>query len=286
MDKITELQTECEQLKSLEEDFKMSEKKLISDMKKKGDLARQMLSEKDSYIQRLLSNNDSGSGNGNSNSNSSYSSQATGSGKGSSSSGNSSSSSSSSGGVGGGVICGETENLNNMDTNTASITSIHGSPSNSVTGKRSYDSNSAQPLTAQSNPSPSTPSSKSSSNPPMSTAPDSQHQPQSQSQGREGGSEGRVGAANCRSVTLSQTNQDQQAYLKQAFCGFLKAKEAVEMEHLGAINYFLLLNFITFTFTPSLALFLVLFRISLSLVLLCFALIGPSKAALFSQRIF
>ena len=30
---------------------------------------------------------------------------------------------------------------------------------------------------------------------------------------------------------LSVTDQD---YLKQAFCGFLKAKEAVEMEHLGA----------------------------------------------------
>ena len=64
VDKITELESECKKRKNLEEDFKLNEKKLINDMKKKGDLARQMLSEKDSYISQLLSNNDSGSGSG------------------------------------------------------------------------------------------------------------------------------------------------------------------------------------------------------------------------------
>lgn len=42
-----------------------------------------------------------------------------------------------------------------------------------------------------------------------------------------------------KGASLSSTEQEQHiAYLKQAFCGFLKAKEAVEMEHLGEICVF------------------------------------------------
>ena len=42
------------------------------------------------------------------------------------------------------------------------------------------------------------------------------------------------GGAVERAASLSSTEQEQHiAYLKQAFCGFVKAKEAVEMEHLG-----------------------------------------------------
>jgi hypothetical protein len=214
VDKIAELETECERLKSLEEDFKVKEKKLITDMKKKGDLARQMLSEKDTYIQQILSNNDSGSNNGNSNS-----------GKGGNNSGSSSSSSSSSSSGGGGGVQGNTENYN-----TTSTTSSSSAPSNSTGGQRLHDSNPS--------PAPSTtttvPLNQSSSNPSSSTTP--YHQSQSQSQGRVEGREGRVGVGSNRSGTLTQTDHDQQAYLKQAFCGFVKAKEPVEMEHLGILT--------------------------------------------------
>ena len=231
VDKITELETECEKLKNLEENFKLNEKKLINDMKKKGDLARQMLSEKDTYISQLLSNNDSGSGSGNgdgnNNINTSHNSHNIGGGKSSSSSsgsssGSSSSSSSGSGGAGG-VGHGKTESSNLIDNNTTSTSSSSGAPSSS-------NSNMKQSYLDQSNPAPSTPSNKSSSNPSIST-PNTQHQ--SYNQGREESREEGVGQRNNRSVTLSMTDQDQQAYLKQAFCGFVKAKEAVEMEHLG-----------------------------------------------------
>jgi hypothetical protein len=44
------------------------------------------------------------------------------------------------------------------------------------------------------------------------------------------------GGAGDRAASLSGTEQEQHiAYLKQAFCGFVKAKEAVEMEHLGEL---------------------------------------------------
>ena len=189
-------------------------------MKKKGDLARQMLSEKDTYIQQILSNNDSGSNNGNINNNNS---NAAGSGKGAN---NSSSSSSSNSGSsissgGGDAVQGNTESHNT--TSTASSSSA---PSSSTGGQRLSDS--------YPSPAPSTittvPSNQSSSNSSSSTTPN--HQSQSQSQGREG----RVGVGSNRSGTLTQTDHDQQAYLKQAFCGFVKAKEAVEMEHLGTLT--------------------------------------------------
>ena len=221
VDKIAELETECEKLRSHEEDFKTNEKKLINDMKKKGDLARQMLSEKDTYIQQLLSNNGTGSNNGNSNNtNSSHNDNLTGSGK-------SKNSSSSSGSVdsGGGVVAhGKTENSNITDNHATSISS-------SSSGRNNSSSNPNQTPLDQSHTAPSTPLNKSSSDRSMSTTPNSQSN--SQSQGRDEGGEGRVAVGHNRSVALSQTDQDQQAYLKQAFCGFVRAKEAVEMEHLG-----------------------------------------------------
>lgn len=63
------MKAECDDLKDREESLKKREKTLHSEMKKKGDLARQMLAEKDVYIQQLLSNNSNGSiNNGNNNS--------------------------------------------------------------------------------------------------------------------------------------------------------------------------------------------------------------------------
>lgn len=56
-DKLEAMKAECEDLKDREESLKRKEKTLHSEMKKKGDLARQMLAEKDVYIQQLLSNN-------------------------------------------------------------------------------------------------------------------------------------------------------------------------------------------------------------------------------------
>ena len=248
VEKISELESECKKLKSLEEDFKLNEKKLINDMKKKGDLARQMLSEKDSYISQLLSTNGSGSGtssgsgsgssgngNGNNNINTSHNSHVIGVGKSSSSSYNSSSSGSGSSGSSSGSGSGGAGGVGH--DNTTSILSSSSAPSSSSS---SCNSNMKQSYVDQSNAAPSTPtpSNKSSSNPSISTPPNSSHQ--SYNQGREGSRE-REGGVNQknntnRSVTLSKTDQDQQAYLKQAFCGFLKAKEAVEMEHLGTTN--------------------------------------------------
>ena len=117
--------------------------------------------------------------------------------------------------------------------NTTSILS-----SSSTASSSSNNSNMKQSYVDQSNPAPSTPSNKSSSNTSISTPPNSQ--PQSYNQSREESRE-RDGGVNQRNnmnrgVTLSKTDQDQQAYLKQAFCGFLKAKEAVEMEHLGTTD--------------------------------------------------
>ena len=139
----------------------------------------------------------------------------------------SSSSSSSSGSSGSGGAGGVTHD------NTTSILS-----SSSTASSSSNNSNMKQSYVDQSNPAPSTPSNKSSSNTSISTPPNSQ--PQSYNQSREESRE-RDGGVNQRNnmnrgVTLSKTDQDQQAYLKQAFCGFLKAKEAVEMEHLGTTD--------------------------------------------------
>ena len=65
------MKAECDDLKDREESLKKREKTLHSEMKKKGDLARQMLAEKDVYIQQLLSTNSNSSNsinNGNNNS--------------------------------------------------------------------------------------------------------------------------------------------------------------------------------------------------------------------------
>jgi hypothetical protein len=64
LDEIAELTSQCDALRRNEADLKLREKSLQTDMKKKGDLARQMLAEKDVIIQQLVASSSSTSGNG------------------------------------------------------------------------------------------------------------------------------------------------------------------------------------------------------------------------------
>jgi hypothetical protein len=64
LDEIAELTSQCDALRRNEADLKLREKALQTDMKKKGDLARQMLAEKDVIIQQLVASSSSTAGSG------------------------------------------------------------------------------------------------------------------------------------------------------------------------------------------------------------------------------
>ena len=69
LSEINALTSQCDAYRRNEADLKVREKALQMDMKKKGDLARQMLSEKDALIQQLMAGSSStGNGNGSSSS--------------------------------------------------------------------------------------------------------------------------------------------------------------------------------------------------------------------------
>lgn len=202
---------EISSLKDAYEELKVKERQLINDMKKKGDLARMMLVEKDGIIEQLTKNNSEKN---------SYNSSSSIHGTNSTS-----------------------NNSNNDINNSGNDNSNNNNNSNNTNSSKQNDNNSNKSNARHENNSLLTPSKSNNSITQITPIKhlsnkdnkntDKNHDNENNTNNNNDYSMNDLSMSSYINDNEQQKQEQLIKYLKQAFCGFVKAKKGVEMEHLG-----------------------------------------------------